>query len=235
MKIVPEAVGRALSAARLEAGAIDHFCFPSPMRRAGSSVAKKLGLAERSVRDNLQGTCGGRGGAAHPLVIARSRARNRGAGGEDPRGRFRAGVRRARAGGHRSAPGVEARTGISGFLKRRRADTDYHRYLGINGLVALEHGLRAETDRQTGLTTLYRNREMVLGLIGGKCSKCGTLQFPKSNVCVNPNCHAADTQEDHPFSDMRATMRSYTADRLTYSVARPRTMAWCSSRKAAGR
>ena len=89
------------------------------------------------------------------------------------------------------------------------------------GLVALEHGLRSETDRQTGLTTLYRNREMVLGLVGGKCSKCGTLQFPKSNVCVNPSCHAADAQEDHPFSEMPATMRSYTADRLTYSVAPP--------------
>ena len=111
--------------------------------------------------------------------------------------------------------------GISGYLRRRRADTDYHRYLGINDLVALEHGLRSETDKQTGLTTLYRNREMVLGFLGGKCSQCGTLQFPKSNVCVNPNCHAADTQEDHPFSEMRATIRSCTADRLTYSMAPP--------------
>jgi uncharacterized OB-fold protein len=116
-----------------------------------------------------------------------------------------------------TAPG----RGISGYLRRGRADADYHRYLGVNDLVALEHGLRSETDRQTGLTTLYRNRKMVLGLIGGKCSKCGTLQFPKSNVCVNPNCHAADTQEDHPFSEMRATIRSCTADRLTYSVAPP--------------
>ena len=117
--------------------------------------------------------------------------------------------------------GTQPELGISGYLARRRADTDYHRYLGVNDLVALEHGLRSETDRQTGLTTLYRNRKMVLGLIGGRCSRCGTLQFPKSNVCVNPNCHAADTQEDHPFSDMRATIRSCTADRLTYSVAPP--------------
>ena len=68
LKIVPAAVGRALSAAGIDAGAIDHFCFPSPMPRAGPSVAKKLGLAERSVRDNLQGTCG-EAGAAHPLVM----------------------------------------------------------------------------------------------------------------------------------------------------------------------
>jgi len=68
LKIVPEAVDRALDAAGVDAGAIDHFCFPSPMRRAGTSVAKLLGLAEHSLRDNLQGTCG-EAGAAHPLVM----------------------------------------------------------------------------------------------------------------------------------------------------------------------
>ena len=220
LKIVPEAVSGALSAAGIDAGAIDHFCFPSPMRRVGSSLARKLGLSEASLRDNLQGTCG-EAGAAHPLVMLAHALEAAVPGERILVVGFGQGCDALvfEATGDLEASRPER--GISGFLERGRADTNYHRYLGVNGLVALEHGLRSETDRQTGLTTLYRNRKMVLGLVGGKCSKCGTLQFPKSNVCVNPNCHAADTQEDHPFSDMRATMRSHTADRLTYSVAPP--------------
>ena len=220
LKIVPEAVAGALAAAGIDAGAIDHFCFPSPMRRAGPSVAKKLGLAEGSLRDNLQGRCG-EAGAAHPLVMLVHALEEAAPGERILVVGFGQGCDALVLEATGALADARPERGISGYLKRGRADTDYHRYLGINDLVALEHGLRAETDRQTGLTTLYRNRKMALGLVGGKCTRCGTLQFPKSNVCVNPNCHAADTQEDHPFSEMRATMRSHTADRLTYSVAPP--------------
>ena len=220
MKIIPEAAGRALSASGLTAADVDHFCFPSPMRRAGPSVAGKIGLAERSVRDNLQGTCG-EAGAAHPLVMLAHVLESVAPGERILVIGFGQGCDALVFEATDALTASRPERGISGWLGRRRADADYHRYLGVNNLVELEHGLRSETDRQTGLTTLYRNRKMVLGLIGGKCSTCGTLQFPKSNVCVNPNCHAADTQEDHPFSDMRATMRSYTADRLTYSMAPP--------------
>ncbi len=219
MRIVPRAVGPALDAAGLDAGAIDHFCFPSPVRRAGASVAKRLGLAERSVRDNLQGRCG-EAGAAHPLVMLAHALEDAAPGERILVVGFGQGCD-ALVLEATGAPAAAPERGISGCLRRGRADTGYHRYLGVNDLVALEHGLRSETDRRTGLTTLYRNRGTVLGLIGGKCSRCGTLQFPKSNVCVNPNCHAADTQRDHPFSEMRATVRSCTADRLTYSVAPP--------------
>ena len=49
---------------------------------------------------------------------------------------------------------------------------------------------------------------MLTGFIGGQCSKCGTLQFPKSKVCVNPNCNAFHSQEDHPFADTPAKVQS---------------------------
>ena len=220
LKIVPEAVAGALAAAGIDAGAIDHFCFPSPMRRVGSSVVKMLGLAEGSLRDNLQGRCG-EAGAAHPLVMLVHALEEAAPGARILVVGFGQGCDALVFEATGALADARPERGIAGYLKRGRADTDYHRYLGINDLVALEHGLRAETDRQTGLTTLYRNRKMALGLVGGKCTRCGTLQFPKSNVCVSPNCHAADTQEDHPFSEMRATLRSHTADRLTYSVAPP--------------
>ena len=81
--------------------------------------------------------------------------------------------------------------------------------------------MRSETDKGTPLSAMWRNRETVTSFIGGKCSKCGTLQFPKTDICVNPNCNAIGTQEPHAFADMGARIKSYTADRLTYSPDPP--------------
>src|SRR5262249_16243611 len=79
----------------------------------------------------------------------------------------------------------------------------------------------SETDKGTPLSAMWRNRATVTSFTGGKCSKCGTLQFPKSDICVNPNCNAIGTQEPHAFADQGARIKSYTADRLTYSPDPP--------------
>ena len=111
--------------------------------------------------------------------------------------------------------------GVRGYLARRREETNYNRFLAFNDLVKLERGMRAELDKQTALSTLYRKRDMILGFVGGRCEKCGTLQFPKSNVCVNPDCNAFHTQTNHPFAEMSGKVNSYTADQLTYSPDPP--------------
>ena len=88
-------------------------------------------------------------------------------------------------------------------------------------LIELERGMRSETDKATALSSLWRNRETVTSFIGGKCSKCGTLQMPRSDICVNPNCNAIGTQEPYPFAGMAGRIKSYTADRLTYAPDPP--------------
>ena len=57
-------------------------------------------------------------------------------------------------------------------------ETNYNRYLAHNEMIEMERGLRAEMDKQTGMTTLYRNKDMIMSAVGGKCSECGTVQFP---------------------------------------------------------
>ena len=81
--------------------------------------------------------------------------------------------------------------------------------------------MRAEADKLTPLSALWRNRDTVTRFAGGRCTQCGTLQFPKSRICVNPNCNAIDTQESHPFAEKTGRINSYTADRLTYSPDPP--------------
>jgi NAD(P)-dependent dehydrogenase (short-subunit alcohol dehydrogenase family)/uncharacterized OB-fold protein/putative sterol carrier protein len=95
------------------------------------------------------------------------------------------------------------------------------KFLKFRDLIETEAGIRAEAPDQTAMTTLWRKREMILGLVGGKCTVCGTPQYPKADVCVNPNCGALHSQEDYEFADIPATVKSFTGDNLAVSVDPP--------------
>lgn len=81
--------------------------------------------------------------------------------------------------------------------------------------------MRAEHDEKQPGTSLWRNRKAVFGLVGGRCTKSGVVQFPKSDISVNANDHAMHTQEDYPLADRLARIVTYTADSLTYSPNPP--------------
>jgi uncharacterized OB-fold protein len=116
---------------------------------------------------------------------------------------------------------LSKRNGVTGALARRREETNYLRYLAFNGLIELEKGMRAEVDKKTALTVQYRKRDMLMGLVGGKCRVCGTAQFPRTRICVNPNCQAVDSQDPYGFADQPASVLSWSADFLTYSMDPP--------------
>ena len=215
LKIVPTAVVRALAAAAVAPEAIAHFCFPSATRRVAATLARQLGIPTTSVRDNLQGTCG-EAGAAHPLLMLVHALEQASPGDKILVTGFGQGCDALVVEAGERLAAAQPPLGIAGHLTRRREETNYQRYLAINDLVVIERGPRAEVDKQTGLTTLYRNKDMLLGFIGGRCRTCKTLQYPKSHVCANPDCNAVESQDDHPFSEMTATLNSHTADRLTY-------------------
>jgi 3-hydroxy-3-methylglutaryl CoA synthase len=220
MKLVPPVVEQALAGAGIAATDIDHFVFPSAARRVAGMLAKRLQIPESAVTDNLQGHCG-EAGSAHALVMLSHCLQQAGPGERILVVGFGQGVDAMVFRTTEALAAFAPRTGVAGCLQRGRADDNYPRYLAINELVNMERGLRAEVDKQTGLTTLYRNKEMLLALQGGRCEQCGTLQFPRSNVCVSPNCQAVDSQAPHSFANMSARLNSYTADRLTYSPSPP--------------
>jgi uncharacterized OB-fold protein len=193
---------------------------PATLARVGAAVAKASGLPDGAVRDALGAACGDTG-AAHPIVMLVAALEEATPGDSILLVGFGQG---ADALLFEVTPAVEqARRGlgVKGHLARRREETNYAKFLAFNDLVELERGMRAETDKLTPLSALWRNRDTVTGFIGGRCSRCGTLQFPRSKICVNPNCNAWHTQEPHPFADMVGRINSYTADRLTYSPDPP--------------
>ncbi|MCR9213003.1 MAG: OB-fold domain-containing protein [Proteobacteria bacterium] len=220
MKIVPAAISALLEQTGVDASTISTFCFPVAARNVAGGIAKKMGLPESSVADNLQSNCG-ETGTAHSMVMLAHALEQSSPGDKILVASFGQGCDALLFEVTDEIKSLPARKGISGYLARRHAETNYNKFLAFHNLVNLERGIRAETDKKTGLTTLYRNKSMAQGMIGGKCSQCGTAQFPKSNMCVNENCGAVGTQEDYPFADRVAKVNSFTADRLTYSPDPP--------------
>jgi len=215
LKIVPAAVSAALKAAGVEAGAIDHFCMPCTLARVTPALAKRMGIADAAVRDNLAAVCGDTG-AAHPLVMLAAVLEDAKPGERILVAAFGEGCDALVFEVTDAIKRLGARRGVKGSLARRREETQYQRFLAFNDHVNLERGMRAETDKGTPLTVLYRNRDMVEGLVGGRCRNCGTFQYPRARYCVNPACNALDAQDPQPFSDLSGKVMSYTADVLTY-------------------
>lgn len=220
-KIVPRAIEALFAKVDAKPGDVDLLIMPALIRGVPEGIAKRAGIKAEAVQDNLHAVMG-ESGTAHALVML-SKALQSAKPGQlilvigwgqgcdlllfrvtDAIAKFK-----------------PALGGVEGYLARKRPETNYNRYLAFNDLIDRDKGIRAEVDAQTALTTLYRKRDMVLAFKGGKCTKCGTVQYPKSHICVNPNCGAWHSQEDYRFSDVPCTVQSWTADGLTYSPDPP--------------
>ncbi|TNE40723.1 MAG: 3-hydroxy-3-methylglutaryl CoA synthase, partial [Alphaproteobacteria bacterium] len=220
LKIVPTAISGLLEKTGVDPASITTFCFPVAAKRVAASIAKKMGLPESSVADNLQNNCG-ETGTAHSMVMLAHALEQSKPGDKILVASFGQGSDTLLFEVTEEIKSLSSRMGITGHLARRYAETNYNRFQAFRNLVTIERGIRAETDKKTGLTTLYRNKGMSQRMVGGKCSQCGTAQFPKTNMCVNENCGAIGTQEDYPFAERVSRVNSYTADRLTYSPDPP--------------
>lgn len=220
LKIVPTALAALFKASGIAPAAVTHFCLPCTLPRVAPGVAKRAGIGEAAVRDTLAAVCGDTG-AAHALLLLAQALSQAKPGDVIAVAAFGQGCDALLFEVTDAISALPARGGVDGALARRKEETNYLRFLAFNDHIALERGMRAEADKGTPLTTLYRNRDMITGLIGGRCRLCGTLQFPRGRYCVNPQCNALDSQDDQPFSDARAKVMSYTADALTYSADPP--------------
>ena len=115
---------------------------------------------------------------------------------------------------------------MRGHLALGKTSDNYMQYLAFNDLVTLEKGMRAERDEITKQPCPSPiGSATCCWLWKGASAQCGTLQFPRTDICVNPQCGAHHTQEPHSFRDSKASVLTWSADYLTY-IPNPRaTMA----------
>lgn len=218
-KLVPQAVTALLEKTGVKAADIAHFIMPCPFAKFDATLAKRCGIAPEAVRDNLAATVGDCG-AARPLLMLVHALQHAEPGEKILVVQFGNGVDALLFETTDALSGF-SRGGVTAALDRRRPETNYMKFLAFNGLVEIEKGMRAEIDKKTALTVVYRKSDMLTGLVGGKCRQCGTAQFPKTRICVNPNCKAVDSQDPYSFAEQEGTVLSWSADFLTYSMSPP--------------
>jgi 3-hydroxy-3-methylglutaryl CoA synthase len=218
--IIPPLVSALLEKAGVAAADLGHCVFAHFSAQEAQAVAKRCGIAADAVVADLHGEVGDTG-TAHPLLLL-TKALQAAAPGElilllgYGHGAEAILLRATdRIGEARAMTGADAQV-ASGV-----ADRNYLRFLSFNGLLQMDWGMRAERDNRTAQSAFFRHRQTVTQAVGGRCTACGTPQFPRSRVCVNPECHATDTQEPEAFADKRATVKSFTEDWLGLSFNPP--------------
>jgi hydroxymethylglutaryl-CoA synthase len=218
--IVPEAAKRALETAGVTAAEIDHFILPAVQSGLDAREARKIGVRPEAVRSNLAREMG-EAGVAHPLLMLVHALQDAEPGQKIMVIGFGQGADVLIFETTAELKALPPRKGVTGQLARGVPDDNYPRFLSFNGLLDYEWGIRAERDNRTAQSAFYRKRDAITAFMGGKCTQCGTVQFPRSNVCVNPNCQAIGTQVEHPFADMEAAVKTFTEDNLAYSPNPP--------------
>lgn len=217
-KIAVPALKAALAKAGLDGGHVARLIVPVAVRGIPELLAKSAGIAPEAISDTL-GAVIGHAGAAQPTLMLAHALETAKTGDILCLVGFGQGCDILLFEATRA--GARPRLGVSGWLARRRESHNYGQYLFHRDLLPLEKGMRAEHDSKTALTALWRNRKAVMALVGGRCTRTGTIQFPKTDVSVNPNDHAIRTQEDYPLADVPARILTYTADALTFSPDPP--------------
>ena len=219
-KIIPEAVEGLFNKLSISMDDVDKFVFPCFFKAEHRKIAKKLGATPDKVADNLHEACG-ETGTAHPLVMLVQALEQANPGDRILLCGFGQGCDALYFEVTENIRNIAARTGITGSLERKKTEDNYPKFLKFRDLLQTEMGIRAEMPTQTAMTVLWRNRKMLFGMVGGKCTECGTPQFPKMDVCVNPDCGAIHTQVDYEFADVPAQVKSFTGDLLAVSIDPP--------------
>ncbi len=214
-RLLPDAVAGLLAELSLSPADIDHLVLPAASARDAQRLAKACGLDPDRARDPLDQSCGQLGAAQAPLLLAHcleqaapgQRILVAGLGQGCDLLLFE--TAEALAGYRSAAP-------ASAALDAGWSDENYFRFLAFEGTLELDSGIRAEADLKTAHSVAYRHHEALTGLQAGRCTACGTVQFPPERVCVNRNCGAVDSQEPYPLAGRTARVVSLTADRLAY-------------------
>ncbi len=213
MKLAVGTIQRCLADAGVAAANVSHFAMPAPLPKVNAAVAKKLGIAATAVVDAGHES-GGDLGCAQPLAMLDAALRAAAPGALVLVTAFGSGcdallLRRTAV----PCPGGVPDTG--------KSETSYMKLLSFTGQIQLEWGMRAEMDNKTALTAAWREHGRMARFEGGRCTTCGTVQFPKTGMCVNPACRAVNTQQVLSLADVPARVLSHTSDFLAYTPHPP--------------
>lgn len=105
-----------------------------------------------------------------------------------------------------------------GRMIESKGDVSYGNYLKWRQILPTEPPRRPDPERPAA-PPMLRSQKWKFGLVGSRCTACGTPQLPPQRVCVK--CRARDKMEPYPFADRTGRIATYAVDRLAYSLNPP--------------
>lgn len=216
--LVGDAVGDAIKHAGLAVDAVDHWVVAGTHKRATAQAAKALAGFGGEVADDLT-TLIGNTAAAHGGIVLAS-VLDRAAPGD------LIGVVSVNDGvdvillratealvAHR-----QGRPTVASQLDAGDTSLAYANWLTWRGLLDREPPRRPDPKRPAPPPSL-RGADWKFGLVGSRCTECGTINLPAQRTCVA--CQAIDQMEPSPMANVRATVATFSLDRLTFSLHPP--------------
>ncbi len=219
-KMIPEAISGLLKKYNLAITDFTKIIFPDLYPREHAAIVKRLGADARQIQTSLLDKVGDTGSAS-PLMMLVSALEEAKPGDKILVASFGSGSDAMFFQVTEKIKNITGRRGVRKNLETKKELASYEKYLAFRNLAPVELGGRGEIAFRTPMSTLFRERETVLALCGSKCKKCGTPQYPRQRVCVNPDCGAVDQMEGYRFSDKRGVLFTYTGDNLAASIDPP--------------
>ena len=219
-KFIPQAIAGLMKKFKLNPADIAKVCYPCMYVRPHAKMGGQLGFQPEQIQDHMFTTVGFTG-SANPLMILVAALENAKPGDK---------IIVASHGNGSDAllfevtPEIEKfqpRKGIQQSLAHKKELASYDRMVTFNNVLTIDVAGRGEEVFRTSTTILWRDRKKLVGLIGTKCKKCKTPQWPPQRVCINPKCGAIDQMEEYRFSDKTGHLFTYTGDMLAFSPTPP--------------
>ena len=219
-KFIPEAIKGLLNKCGLEMSDLTKVVFPPVGAKDHAALSKRMGLTPDQVQTHFLENVG-HTGAAHPLLMLAAALEEAAPGDRIIVASFGSGSDVLMFKVTEAISHLRNRNKLRLSLDYKQEMASYSKYLSFKDMLEKEIGIRGEEVAPTSLSLSWRERDAVLRLVGGKCRKCGTPQFPRETICINPACGAVDQMDSYPFSDKTGRLFTYTADHLTFSQDPP--------------
>lgn len=217
LKIIPKVIRGLTVQSKLTPTDFSSICIACPSVGALKAFPKLLGVQPEVIEDNLVGVIGDTGAAMPLLMLAAALEKAKpgdkillvsfGYGADAMYFEVTEEINKARY----------VLKKLADQLNKKEALGVYSRYLANKNLLELEMGTRGESISPTAMTVLWQQGRTISSLEGVRCKVCGTPQYPRHKVCVNPQCVASGQMEPYSFSDKHGKVVSFTADYLAFS------------------
>jgi len=219
-KFITEAIGGLMSKYKINPKDIAKVCYPCMYTRSHGIIGKQLGFEPDQLQDHMFTTVG-LTGTANPLMLLVAALEDAKPGDKIIVASYGNGSDAMLFEVTPAIKKIKRREGIKNSLANKKDLPSYEKYVTFKQVLAIDVAGRGEEAVPSSSSILWRDRKKAIALVGTRCKRCGTPQFPPQRICVKPDCGAVDEMEEYRFSDKKGHIFTYTGDNLVYTPDPP--------------